>query len=52
MQVVTRQLQDEFYQLNSKLMMLKVNVENLEYNVKLLDNNLEKFKLEMMVGVI
>ena len=32
-------------------MMHKVNVEQLEDSMRLLEKNLEEFKLEMMVGI-
>ena len=48
-QVTTHSIQDELVKLESKMMMHKVNVEQLEDSIKLLEKNLEGFKLEMMV---
>ena len=48
-QVTTYSIQDELSKLESKVMMHRVNVEQLEDSMKLLEKNLEEFKLEMMV---
>ena len=49
MQAVTHTIHDELCQLESKVKMHKANVEQLENNMKLLEKNLEDFKLEIMV---
>ena len=48
-QAVTRSVQDELSKLEFKVMMQKRNVEQLENKIKLLELNLEEFKLEKMV---
>ena len=50
-QAVTRSVQDELSKLEFKAMMQKRNVEQLENKMKLLELNLEKFKLEKMVHI-
>ena len=50
-QVTTYSIQDELYKLEPKMMMHRVNVEQLEDSMKLLEKNLEEFKLEMMVCI-
>ena len=44
-QAVMRKLQDEFSKLETEVMMRKVNVEQLENSMKLLEKNYEEFSL-------
>ena len=50
-QAVTRSVQDGLSKLEFKVMMQKRNVEQLENKMKLLELNLEEFKLEKMVYI-
>ena len=50
-QAVTRSVQDELSKLEFKVMMQKRNVEQLENKMKLLELNIEEFKLEKMVYI-
>ena len=48
-QVVKHKIRDELCELESKVMVHKINAERLQNSMKLLEKNLEEFTLEMMV---